>query len=103
MLTQAQDGIHGPESLPNLSRKQFYNRMKKARELNLIMKKRTYYRLTAFGELFLDKTKTISELHPTDLLLRTLDAIDDEELRMQAIHEIFNQSPEVEKTLSRQP
>jgi hypothetical protein len=77
--------------------------MRKARELDLIVKKRNGYHLSALGEIILDKMRSIIDLDPSRLMLKTIDALDDEELRLQAIHQFFNQSPDIERTLSRRP
>lgn len=99
MLTEAQNGLIGPEGMPKLTRKQFYSRLHMARQLGLIIRRKDGYHLTALGEIILDKTRSITALDPTKFMLKTIDLLEDNDLRIQAIHHFFSESPEIERVL----
>jgi hypothetical protein len=100
LLNCAKTGIMGPENVPQLTRKQYYDKTQKARKLGLIFKKSGGYYLTSFGEMLIERVKIISELKTTEWMFKSIDAQTDDEVRLQLIHQMFNKDPEIESVLT---
>ena len=102
LLRHAKDGIMGPESLPQLSKKQYYDKMQRARRLGLVFKKPDgRYYLTAFGEMLVEKVQIIADLKPIEWQFKAIDAQKDEEIRLLLIHQLFSWDPEIENILTK--
>lgn len=103
LLQHAQNGITGLASVPMLSRRQYYGRLAKARKLGLIVKKSDGYFLTTFGEMFIERTKILTDLDSMELYFRSIDRCPTEEERLEMIHQLFNKRPDIQEALTTKP
>jgi hypothetical protein len=100
LLKYAKTGITGPETTPQLTKKQYYDRLLKARRLGLVFKKSGGYHLTSFGEMLMERVRIINDLKSAEWIFKSIDAQTDEEIRLQLIHQLFNRDPEIESVLT---
>ena len=102
LMQQAENGIslHG---IPIMNKDRYYRRLKKARQLGLMIKKQDGYYLTAMGELIMEKARMITELNPLEWMLKSIDRCPTEEERLDQIHQMFNKRPDIQEALTRKP
>jgi hypothetical protein len=104
ILVKAKDGFKSPEDISGfdakpLTKKRYYNRVSNARKLGLIFRCNGGYRLTSFGRLFLRDLDRLVELKPVEWMLRSIDAIDDDGLKLKMIHQLFSKQPDIRDCL----
>jgi hypothetical protein len=99
-MIRAKDGFYSHDLFDNATRKQIYSRLASARKLGLIFKTENGYRLTSFGQLFLNNINYLMDLKPIEWMLKSIDNIKDPEVKLQLIHQLFNSRPEIERCLS---
>ena len=99
-IIRTRTGVKEFTDMPELSRHQFYTRLAKARKLGLLYKTNGMYYLTSLGEMFLNNINYLRELEPVEWMLRSVDKINDPEIKSQLIHQLFNDRPDIEKCLT---
>ncbi len=100
LMRQAEDGI-SLHSVLTIDKDRYYRRLKKGRQLGLIMKKKDGYYLTAMGEFVMEKARMLDDINPLEWMFKSIDRCPTEEERLDQIHQMFNKRPDIQEALTR--
>jgi predicted transcriptional regulator len=99
LLMKAKDGLKGHKDMSHGTLKQYTSRLSKARKLCLVMRVNGEYRLTAYGKLIVANINSMVETKPIEWMFKSIDHVEDPELKLQLIHSLFNKRPDIVKSL----